>query len=288
MLTHSADNTCPVEIISPILRDNHNPPEERWEPEVDKIFRALNKRGRVSTNTSCGTHVHLSPGSERWSLEDLKKLSCCILYFERAFEALYPEAEWPKIYAKEAQRNKRARHAKANWTDNKNLREKSYVESVEDIRGIKNVAKLIELMNPPDEYYEDPPLFCRRSFAWNFTNLGPTTQGTESGTVEYRRPPGVQSSNACVSWVRLAIAFVRAVLQVDDPIYPLPNEKDSPEHVHVSHLKDFLETGLPPGHNMETYFGKFFEGKTMGLKVIPVIDRYAGELSEEDEEVDQQ
>lgn len=60
-----------------------------------KSFRALDDRGGVSTNTTCGTHIHLSPRSARWSLEDLKKLSCCILYFERAFEVLYPEARIP-------------------------------------------------------------------------------------------------------------------------------------------------------------------------------------------------
>ena len=281
-LTNILDNTCPVEVISPVLVDNFEHAGEKWKPMVERIFQALNQRGDISTNSTCGTHIHLSPESGGWSLENLRKLSCCVLYFERAFEVLYPEAtkdhhfsdqEWRENYAENTRKIKRAIHAKANRTDNYRFSDmyKDNVDLIYETRKIDD--DLISLMNPINKKYKNCPTFDR-AFAWNFTNL----LSTKSGTIEYRRPPGVQGANACINWVRLAIAFVRAAIQVDDPVFPLDNsqQKDSTEmqYVDVGLLKKFLETGLPPGHTMESYFGSFFEGKKANLEVIPVKDRY--------------
>lgn len=252
-----------------------------WVLAVERIFRALNERGGVSTNTTCGTHVHLRPKNASWSLEDLQKLSCCVLYFERVFEVLYPEAsvnsdsmsEPSRIeeYIKNAQQNKRAIHAKANWVDNWKFGVQ-YEENVNLILRTKNIDELKGLMNPVEEKYNARDRYDR-TFAWNFTNL--ITGGL--GTVEYRRPPGVQSANACVNWVRLATTFVRAAIQVDDPYFPLKNDSSDIPYVSVAHLQRFLETGLPVGRTMSGCFGTFFDNKKGGLDVIPVKERYSGE-----------
>jgi Putative amidoligase enzyme len=217
----------------------------------------------IPTNTTCGTHVHLSPRSASWSLEDLQKLSCCVLYFERAFEVLYPEAyrdpytlpdviSWRKVYTKNAGKNKRAKHAKANWVDNRRFGVQ-YATNVDLICGTKDIPALIGLMNPLQEDYNRKDQYDR-TFAWNFKNL----LSGGSGTVEYRRPPGVQNANACIYWVRLAIAFVKAAMQVGDPRYPLQDDSSDAPHMHVHYLQRFLETGLPVGHTMADYFGLFF------------------------------
>lgn len=217
----------------------------------------------------------------------MQKLSCCVLYFERVFEVLYPEAKrdllpgqnvtpWRKLYTENARTNKRAKHAKANWVDNPRFGVQ-YANNVDLICGTKNIVELIGLMNPLENNYNRQDLFDR-TFAWNFKNLLPG--GT--GTVEYRRPPGVQSANPCVDWVKLAITFVRAAIQVDDPHYPLQDNPSDAQYMDVHHLQQFLETGLPVDYTMATYFGSFFDTKKGSLDVIPVKERYSEDDSDGD------
>jgi hypothetical protein len=255
-----------------------------WKPLVERIWWALDQRGGVSTNTTCGTHVHLSPKSTTWTLKDLQKLSCCILYFERAFEVLYPEARREcsaahsrrEIYAENARKNKRAKHAKANWVDNRKFGAQ-YSNNVDLICGTKNIVELIGLMNPLGQEYNRSDVFDR-AFAWNFNNM---KQGG-TGTVEYRRPPGVQRLNACISWVRLAITFVRAAIQIKDPYFPLQGDLSDAQYMDVNRLKRFLEAGLPVGHNIRTYLGSLFGDKKGSLDVIPVKERYPEDDSDSD------
>ncbi|KAF2809037.1 uncharacterized protein BDZ99DRAFT_477519 [Mytilinidion resinicola] len=125
--------------INMLARSGNRPSNESlglWSKEV------------MSTNTTCGTHVHLSPRDKKWHIEDLRKLSCCVLYFEGAFEVSYPEAErnldtlpdvisWRKEYTENAQKSKRAEYVKANWADNRRF-EAQYADNVDLIDKTKN------------------------------------------------------------------------------------------------------------------------------------------------------
>ncbi|KAI9861194.1 MAG: hypothetical protein M1813_005367 [Trichoglossum hirsutum] len=275
------DNTAPVEIISPIL--SHGEAGENWSRGIKQIFQALNERGGVQTNDSCGTHIHLSPQSGAWKLLDLKKLSCCILYFERAFEVLYPEAaQYHQSYSQAqryekyriaANKNQHPRYAKANWTDNPKF-STACSKNVDLILAKRDVVQLIELMNPPDRPYNRLGILDR-NFAWNFSNLG-----QKKCTIEYRRPPGIKTANACIAWVALAIRFVKAALQVEDAYYPFGADRTDPTHVCVYHLYRFLAAAQPPGPHAERYFEQLFSGKKGNLEVIPDKVRFPKSDSE--------
>ncbi len=181
-------------------------------------------------------------------------------------------SSWREVYTKNARTNERAKYAKANWVDNRKLKGQQYTDNVDLICGTKNVRELMEWMNPLDEETRrQDSVPVDRYYAWNFENL----KAGKSGTVEYRRPPGLQGANACVDWVRLAIMFVRAAIQVDDPHLPLPKNPSDVQNIDVHDLKEFLRTGLPVGHDMAGCFESFFDNKGGSLDVIPVKERYS-------------
>jgi hypothetical protein len=284
------DNTAQIELISPILA--HRETDETWSLDVKRIFYALEQRGGVYTNDSCGTHIHLSPEIDSWKLEDLQKLCCCILYFERAFEVLYPESRGQRAaYEAAAKAYWRARYAKANWTDNPKLAKLPYEQCVEQIMGVKTIRELRHLMNPyvPEENESDEAedgqrrdhqYYARRGqrleeedlndryYAWNFDNL----RDRGKRTVEYRRPPGVKTENACLAWVTLTIKFVKAAVEVDNVYSPLGvNQAHDPENVHVSHLREFLARPNRAGPSIETEdtYWQILSQKSGNVPVLP-------------------
>lgn len=258
------------------------------------IFQALDDADGVETNDTCGTHFHLSPESGAWTLEDLKQLSYCILYFEQAFEPLYwksfkerGERKTYELHAPETEKpSRRIEYVKANWAQNRILKDYSFEQAVDAIwekKTIWAVAKLMNAVKYDEDHQNDyrhannqqannpqapAPADADRNYAWNFENL---RTGNPKQTVEYRRPPGIQGANACINWGRLAATFVRAATnvkadadEVSDTMtrFPIP-----PRHVNVGELKEFLKPGLPPKTTFEDYFGDFFMGKLGNMKV---------------------
>ncbi|MCJ1469173.1 hypothetical protein MMC07_007806 [Pseudocyphellaria aurata] len=185
---------APVEIVSPILWDRGN--EEIWNLPVKRIFWAMDG---VKTNDTCGTHFHLSPVSDTWTLEDLKQLSYCILYFEKAFEHLYSTYGANGFNSEHEERERRtqenpsprAEYVKANWSSsaNRKFRRNTFEENVDAIRKKKTIWDLAILMNAvehdeadPEEYRYYENQFAEnapqvdRNYAWNFKNLQPENQ----------------------------------------------------------------------------------------------------------------
>jgi hypothetical protein len=225
--------------VSPILTYTKD-----WHTAIDRTLNATEKVFSVETNESCATHVHIRP-STGWIIKDLKKLACCLLFFEGAMELLYP-AEY-----------KQNKYAAANGVDNP----KFNCHDTNDNRGLRNCFQyiqatnskidLVDLMNPgrPDEPGAMP---YDRYYGWNFTNL--TENGI--GTVEYRRPPGVTTSHFCKIWIALALTFVLAAQSIDhsDELFQLYPDRD------IDGLKRFLRKVLRNGVTFEGHFGNLFDG----------------------------
>lgn len=56
------------------------------------MFTHIGTKCTITTNDTCGFHVHLSPGDGReWPVEELRSISFAILYFDEAILALLPE-----------------------------------------------------------------------------------------------------------------------------------------------------------------------------------------------------
>ncbi|EFR03566.1 hypothetical protein MGYG_06563 [Nannizzia gypsea CBS 118893] len=77
-----------------------------WKKSVTSVFNHLRSFADLAVNSSCGFHVHVSKEKGSWNLEDLKRISRAINYFESSIELVVPESRRRNIWGK------------SNWTDN--------------------------------------------------------------------------------------------------------------------------------------------------------------------------
>ncbi|KAI9671972.1 MAG: hypothetical protein M1817_002297 [Caeruleum heppii] len=77
-----------LEIVSPIF---FVMPGEQWRRVVQNLWTIVAAGYHIKVNQACGLHVHFSPpGHAQWQLQRLQSLCRSILFFESAFEAVYP------------------------------------------------------------------------------------------------------------------------------------------------------------------------------------------------------
>lgn len=171
----------------------------------------------VTTNDSCGTHVHVS-FIGGWTLPNLKRVCQSIIYFEPAIEAMLPETRLGNEYSK------------SNWIDNASLGRKnlSRQQSIEAIQKCSNMRDLVLLMNPPHEGNHD------KMFGWNLLYL----LSSPNGTVEFRRGSGSSSVEEAFMWAEFAIAFVMAAIRVSTPWTNMTNLPD------LGGLQNFLQSAV--------------------------------------------
>jgi hypothetical protein len=172
-----------VELVSPIFEVA---PGSRWREDVDVFWNFLRKHFGITTNETCGTHVHLSL-EPSFSVSEIKRIAQAAIHFEAAFEAIVP-AERRGI-----------RVAKSNWIDTPTVRTKarSRWELIDDIEQEGNLGLMIALMQEKND----------RDYCWNFRSL------FLSGTLEFRKPPPCNTPEQSLAWAELAIGFVQASVQ---------------------------------------------------------------------------
>ncbi|RAH84383.1 hypothetical protein BO86DRAFT_454402, partial [Aspergillus japonicus CBS 114.51] len=177
-----------LESISPIFRAHKG---SIWRQHIDFLWVFLSTHYNVSSNDSCGTHVHLSRVGG-YTLPELKKVCQCIIHFEPAFEALLPEARLSNEYAR------------SNWLDNESFghRNLSRKQSIQAIENVSNMRELVLLMNPNHD----------KMYGWNFLYL----LNSPHGTIEFRRGPASTSAQNVFVCIEIAMSFVGAAIQLAD------------------------------------------------------------------------
>lgn len=187
----------------------------------------------ITTNTSCGTHVHLSRVGG-YALSDLKKICESIIHFETAFEAILPEERLSNEYTR------------SNWLDNENFGHSnlSREQSIAVIRRASSIQEVVHLMNPNRN----------KMFGWNFLYL----LDSPHRTIEFRRGPASSSAQKVFACIELATSFVEAAVRLGDP------ESIEKTPSTVGGLKRFIQAAnLPnrPGLYESSYLNHFFDGK---------------------------
>ncbi|KAH9992557.1 hypothetical protein F4779DRAFT_609148 [Xylariaceae sp. FL0662B] len=201
----------PVEIVAPIMLFN---PAGAWRKEVEYMFR------------------NISPGAGDWGTAELKSICKAIIYFECAFEVLFPKSRRGNQWAK------------SNRFDNRNFSSLSGQRCFELIDACHNPVEVADLMSP-DRYY-----------AWNFDNL----YFGRKATIEFRRPPGVNNPDVCLAWMELTISFVQAARR--HSIGGMLS-KYSPD---IAGLRRFVNGGLIMGISNSHLFDSIFQGKSGALQ----------------------
>lgn len=174
----------------------------------------------------------------QWSVSQLKRIACSILYFEAALEVLVPPTHRANEYAK------------SNWIDNSNLRDRSLEECFQLIDQCTDLVKIVELMNDGGD----------RCYSWNFVNL---FYGGKM-TIEFRRGPGVIELDQILSWVDLSVSFVWAAMHSGSP------SQLSGYSQNVQGLRHFINAHLVAGVNAGSHLAPLFHGKSGSLQPIPI------------------
>ncbi|RFU24010.1 hypothetical protein B7463_g12328, partial [Scytalidium lignicola] len=223
-------NQWAVEIVSPALEYNGDSLQE-----LSEMWTAIQAICRVNTNSTCSTHIHISPGLNiAWDIRELKRIIQGIIYFEHAFEALLPDSRRGNEYAK------------SNRYDNEKLRMKTGRQCCNMIEACSSNIELADLMNNGDRYY-----------GWNFLNL---YYGGKA-TIEFRRAPGVVNHRECESWIHFVLAFVKACGTTRKLPEFTPDVKGLYEFICA-----VLEDGAETSHSLDN----IFMGKSGSKKPIPI------------------
>lgn len=154
----------PFEFASPIMRYEFG---SLWRSNLRSHFQIIESYAEIMSDVTCGTHVHVSPGGSKWTLDQVKNVSRSILYFEEAFEVLVPP---------ERRGN---RECRSNRIDNPELRCLPHLETCcQRIQECTTIKALTQLMNAKEKdsfiIYEDSdgePSVTERRYGFNFENL---------------------------------------------------------------------------------------------------------------------
>lgn len=130
-----------------------------WREEVKNHWVTLLLHGKIAIDNMCATHVHVSPKAEvRWSLKQLKQVAKAVLYFEKAFQA---------IWAPSRREHKFTRKNKA---QNYKLEKLEFGECCKLIEACDDIDHLVALMQPPASSQYNDTLQSDRDYMWNFEN----------------------------------------------------------------------------------------------------------------------
>lgn len=253
------DSTCTedkidaLEIVSPLFYDERSRIEEPrldgptmfWREAVRKLYESLSNDAYLCVNESCGLHVHISPDGESvWTLQDLKRISQAIIYFDSAIECLVPPHRRQNVWSK------------SNRVDNPKLNGKSDSRILKMIDSYETLDDIVMLMiNGSD-----------RNYGWNFTNI--YTGGTF--TVEFRRGPGAAQREICLQWTEFVINFVHAAKCGGTESELAVYSRD------VQGLRHFLR-GYPVSKGDPSLINPLFENKTGSLQPRRIEDRIIAE-----------
>jgi hypothetical protein len=221
-----SDQDLCFELVSPVLQGDAGLAQLR--SVMDNV-----RRIGISTNASCGFHVHVDAegGSPLSNLEALKSVSRCFVSVENAFDALvtHDGSTDNNVSNRRTNRNRYCQSNRIAFGQMSNRQRWNKISSA------NNTGHLVRLMNPDNDRYRK----------LNLTNL---TKRDRPSTCEFRHHGGVQDLQEAEAWVRLVLRFCEnAAKKKNTPVCLLP--EGSPVKDEVRALFDLVEC-----HGLEQMF----------------------------------
>ncbi|KAG8170241.1 hypothetical protein KVR01_000986 [Diaporthe batatas] len=139
--------------------------------------------------------------------------------------------------------------AKTFRNNNRYFKDKNVAGCIRLIEACKTVQSVVDLMHGGETRY----------FAWNFKNLDADLPGTGK-TIEWRQPAAMHTSQGCISWIELVIAFVQAARRPDLDCRRYAGT--------VEGLKDFAWMGVVVDASDARYMDSIFNEKTGAADLI--------------------
>lgn len=193
-----------------------------WQGEITKVFHHLQRIGETQLTTGCSMQVHVSPSREgnSYKPEQLHSIMKAIAYFDRAVTAAVPpdrkDNEWA---ASNFQKGSCAPRYAELYSNMSSLTWGPVFQEFDRIR----LPALIP-MN----------VFQNKYVSWNFKHLG-----SECGTVQFRRPPGVKDARSALYWVAFTLGFLEGAMGHD-----WSNVKEKKTHGAFHEFQSFIRGGV--------------------------------------------
>ncbi|KAL9583334.1 MAG: hypothetical protein Q9212_002766 [Teloschistes hypoglaucus] len=179
-----------VEIISPALDYSQSS-----FVQIQQVIDILKQNFTVTTNETCGLHVHVGNRSHGFPLTTVKNLGLLVAAFERQFNSLHPSERIERFHGM-------YRPPTRAWG------ESAVPETIaSEIERHDDLCELVKKLNCVKRSG-----YVTRFFAYNFMNLIPaTTRGsTRSGTIEFRQHAGTIDATVINYWAFLCCVLVQS------------------------------------------------------------------------------
>ncbi|KAL8730745.1 MAG: hypothetical protein Q9181_004551 [Wetmoreana brouardii] len=177
------DGFYPVEIVTPVIRATPD-----WVSLIDRFWSVLNQYYECLRDTTCGFHVHISPVTKSYSDDQIRQLAKAIVFWGPATAECAPPSRQDNVQD----------FCKSNFDADDpttgSLRGHGDVFQYIDNASRDEVIKFV----CPDKYR-----------AWNL--LPSKFRG--SGSIEFRRAPGVETAKKAKHWIAFTMAFIEMAMQ---------------------------------------------------------------------------
>ncbi|KAK0665499.1 putative amidoligase enzyme-domain-containing protein [Cercophora samala] len=200
-----------LELVSRVLSADEN-----WQEELGRLFATLKESCKIRVTNDCSMHIHVSPGPGLPTFDDSQIRAICkaICYFDDAITRVMPADRKETTWAKS---NVLPEHPVKHDTDwakrgqSVNPKIKRYYSQV-STQGFGPLWKLFDNITWRGAHacmsYTDGDR--ARYLSWNFENLV-----KQCGTLEFRRPPAVDSAEKAGHWIAFTLGFISRAVSAD-------------------------------------------------------------------------
>ncbi|KAI1170624.1 hypothetical protein F4777DRAFT_583719 [Nemania sp. FL0916] len=208
-----------IEFISLILFSN-----EPWQEHITAFFDLLYMHCDIILTHGCSTHVHVSPAKNGkplyYTIQQLRTLMKAISFYDEPITRIMPADRKNNQWAQSSLQGPKARPEL-----------KTAYSSVPSASWMPLFAIFDQVTMRPMVY------LCfgqDRYVSWNFAHVTDAC-----GSVEFRRPPGVNSAKDAEFWIAFTLGFVQNSFETDWDT--LKNQSYYPS---VGQLSDFAQAGV--------------------------------------------
>jgi Putative amidoligase enzyme len=158
-----------------------------WQQEISEVFSILQACCEIRLTSGCATHVHVSPMlGTTFNIDQLQRIIKQIIYYDSALTTIMPPDRKDNTWAESNVK------VTAGWkAAYDQVPQRTWAPIFARLDGHKFVASLLL------------GLCQNRYVSWNFAQvLG------GSGTIEFRRPPGVKTPAEANHWIAFTLGYV--------------------------------------------------------------------------------
>lgn len=149
-------------------------------------------------NESCGSHVHVKPGSQEYDMEGLRSIAYAVVVYEEHVLEFLPEERRNHYYCQP--------NTEVSPTLKQIFRRGRSDASYEDLRN------QINAIDTPDELctFMQGDQEGNRRVLWNFRNV---CSSSRTGTIEFRGGPVLHTATSTIHWILFALGFILLAIE---------------------------------------------------------------------------